>query len=192
MDPGLTQMLIDNNQIGNYIGLNKGVVIIRMSAAYKNLTLNDIEERVRMGVRLIKAEYSVNNKEMESLEFDLFAWDFKRKGADDVPLRRSIQLEDVMTKYGNELVYFAVNKVSVINRSPDPIKAGVVDEFDCYCLLEEIGSTNQWVPCKIHSKKKDQFVVELKIRTGFTMRKDRKDLLLSKIEMQKYEEKYFV
>ena len=192
IDPGLTHKLVDNSQIGNYIGLNKGVVVIRMSSAFKGSTLNDIEERLRMGIKLIKAEYKLNHKEIESLEFDLFAWDFKSKGGNDVPLKRNIELEDVINKNGYEFVYFTVNRISVLERNPDLKKSGVTNDYDCYCLLEEIGSTNQWVQWKIHGRNKDKFIVELKTRIGFKILKNREDLLLSKIEMQKYEEKYFV
>ena len=90
----------------------------------------------------------------------------------------------------NLFTILLINKI-VIERNPEPCKTIFTDEYDSYCLLEEIGSTNQWVPCKIHGKQREQYIVELKNRTGYKILKNREDLLLSKIQMQIYEKNFF-
>lgn len=78
-----------------------------------------------------------------------------------------------------------------LERNPQPMKSIKDTEFDSYCLLEEIGSTNQWVQCKVHAKKGDVYAVELQTKLGYQILKGREDLLLSKVQMQKYEPELF-
>lgn len=191
-DPGLTHKLIDNPKIRDFVFQNKGVLELKMSAAYKTSSLNDIAERVKMGIKIIQAEIRTENPEIENLELDLFAWEFKRHNSNDESvLSHDLDLDEITYKDGYEFVFFPVKTRVAMERNPNPVKSITDTPFDCYCLLEEIGSTIQWVPCRILSKRRDFYIVELKTRIGFQIEQPREALLLSKAQMQHYEKDIF-
>jgi hypothetical protein len=79
-DPSLTHKLVDNERIRNFVTEKRGVITIKMSAAYKRNSLSDIADRVRMGIKTIQAELKLSNKEAEDLEFDHHKWQFNKLG----------------------------------------------------------------------------------------------------------------
>ena len=190
-DIGLTQKLKESEEISQFVGMRKGILIIRMSQAYKNSTLNDIEERIRSGIKIVLESIRTENQEIDELDFDEFAWGFFKSGSLELQLSKTAFLEDIIKNEGNELVYYSIVKRATIERNPENFIESMLEQFDSYCLLEEIGATNQWVPWKIHGKNKDMYIVELKNRIGYKILKQRKDLLLSKIQMHIYEMKLF-
>ena len=192
-DLGLTQMLKDSEEIGNFVGMRKGILVIRMSQVFKHSTLCDVEERVRSAIKLINESIKTDNDEIDDLDMDLFSWEFFKDSKFVASLPRDVTLEEIVKIQGNEFIYYPITKKGEKERTPEVYDKSLINKFDSYWLLEEIGSTNQWVPCKIHGKStKELFIVELKgNKEGYKIFKQRKDLLFSKLQMQKYDEKLF-
>lgn len=131
-DPGVTEKLIDNPVIKDYVGIRKGVTVIRMSAAFKNSTLNDIAERVKKGTKLIQAEMNIENKELEKLDLDEYVWEFRKNGGPEEPISHTIDLEDITYKEGYDLVFYPDRKKTIAERNPPPIMTRTSDQFDSF------------------------------------------------------------
>ena len=192
VDPGLTSKLIDNPDVNNYIGVKKGVVFIKMTGAYKKNSLVDIACRINMAVQMVIAEMAINNPEIETLNFKTHLWGFKKAGDDsNTAISNDIDLDDITYKEGYDIVYFPIQANSVIERNPKPVTTIFDNKYDCFCLLEEIDQTKQWVPCWIKGKIGGKYVVELRNKEGYEIQKSRDYLLFSKNKMHQFEPELF-
>ena len=187
-DPGLTFKLVDNNDIHDFVGKKNKAVRITMTGAYSQSSLLDIACRMNMAIKTILAEVSPDDAEIEKLNLDDYYWEFIKYGDDlNHVLSNESSLEEITYKNGYELIYFPMKKKVEIERDPKPKISYFNTRYDCFCMLEEIDQTKQWVPCNIIGRKGSDFVVELRNYEGFQIIKKREYLLLSKEEMHKYE-----
>jgi hypothetical protein len=192
LDPSLTHKLVDNEKIHDYVAKKKGVVQVKLSSAYKRSTLNDVAIRINAAMKLIKAEITTGDSEIDNLDLDTYFWDFYRlKDSVEAIISHDLALEDITYNLGYDIVYQPIQLKSSIHRNPHPVKTLHDHQYDSYCLLEEIGATKQWAPCKIIAKKGKDYVVELKNRVGFHIRKTRDYILLSKAKMHEHEPELF-
>jgi hypothetical protein len=192
LDPSYTNKLIKNKDIGKYVSSNKGVVQIKLSSAYKTSSLNDIAIRINAAIKLVQVEMDTEIPDFESLDLDTFYWDFCRlNDSTEAIISHDLALEDITHNLGYNILYHPIQLKTSIHRNPHPVKTLNDHEYDSYCLLEEIGVTKQWAPCKIVAKKGDDYIVELKNRVGFHIRKKRNYILLSKSKMHEHQPELF-
>ena len=190
-DPSLTDKLVDDDSFKQFVRDGNNFVTISFSPAYETNSLSDLATRVKVGVKLAQAEFKLKSQEAEDLNFEFFKWEFVKSGDIGRILSSEVELEDIVSSEGYNLTYRPIIEKEACEREAMPLKTVNDADFDSYCLLQEIGVTNQWVSCKIHDKKGEVYTVELKTRKGYMLQKNREDLLLSKVEMQKYEQDMF-
>jgi hypothetical protein len=172
--------------------MNRNMLFVTLPPAYKPSTLLDVEERVKEAVNEGRGIINTANREIDRLEFSIYLWGFKKYGSvGDEQLSSSFELSEIVEKNGYELVFFPIKKCEEINRNPPPIAPIEDAKYDCYCLIDEIGSTKQWVPCYIIDKKNNQYIVEIKTKSGYEAVKSRQEVLLSKAQMNRFERELF-
>jgi hypothetical protein len=160
-----------------------------MSAAYKNSTLAEIADRVISGIRVVNSFRQFHLQKVDELNFEEYKWEFKNQRKQN--MKMDDDLEKLTYDEGFDFTFIADRKREEINRDVIPSKVLNQGTYNCFCLLEEIGITQQWVPCKVVKRKKDMYTVELKSKPGFELKFPREKMLLnSKLTLEAFDNNY--